>query len=323
MVRQQLLIDVEEAFAIRLVQDRRADQFIVRQARVKRVIGRGFRLDHSSFFGGAPAGFDGDFAEGFIDICVDDESVGRVGLQQVLVDRSDVQIACLDDIEAGCACGVDQRVAAYAQTGAIGQIGGAGDVELELVGFGGVQRDDQIAVRADVQATDINLAGLTRVQRALGDVDVQQAIGVADRAAHDGAARDRQAVCASAERDVPLNQAVLNVEQVRARSQFDVAIGRRFARIRHAVAVGVRIGGSGLAGDPLLGEGDAGRVGADVDGCRLAGDGIASVVGRDIGLDRAGVGDRGQGAAEVGDGRGIGCAAARRNRDDAIIVERR
>ncbi|MNX82505.1 hypothetical protein D3C86_1142370 [compost metagenome] len=38
VVGQKLLIDLEEAFPVRLVQDRRADQFIVREARVERVI---------------------------------------------------------------------------------------------------------------------------------------------------------------------------------------------------------------------------------------------------------------------------------------------
>ncbi len=319
MVRQQLLIDVEEAVAVRLVQHGRADQLIIGQAGVEHVIGGGLGLDHAGLFRRAATGVDRQLAGGVVDVGLDHEGVGRVGLKQVLVDGADVQVARLDDGEGRRI--LDQGVEANAQARAVGQVGAAADLEAAVGVVGGVQGDDQIAVGADVQVADLKLTRMTRIQRALGDVDVQLAVAVGQLAGHHGAAADGQAVGAGSEGDVAGHRAVADVQHIGARTQADVAADGGFIGVGHAVLVGVRqlVVGNDHA---ILHQGDARAVGADVHGDGRAG--LGHVLFR-VG-DRqnpAGVVDRSQRAGLIAHGDGVALGAVHARRQGAGVAERR
>ncbi|MNL21533.1 hypothetical protein D3C87_1428290 [compost metagenome] len=154
----------------------------------------------------------------------------------------------------------------------------------------------------------MQLAGVARVERALGDVDVQQTVGVGQLSGHNGAARDGQRVSAGAERDIARDCAVADVQHIGAGAQADLALDGRFLAVRHAVLVGI---GQFRAryDDAVLDEGDARGALAEIDG-----DGLAGLVdigrGANAGGDHARVAEAAQRAGVIPDRHGIGLGAA-------------
>ncbi|MNQ66296.1 hypothetical protein D3C85_807860 [compost metagenome] len=322
MVRQHLLVDVEEAVAAGLAQDGVADRLVLAERAVDRVIGGGFDADHAGFLGRATACDDIDVAGCGVHLGLDDKSVGRVGLKPVRIDRAGVQRVSVDEGEARFA--LNQRVETYAEFGARGDVGRAVDLEAAVLAgrvVRGVQGDDQLAVRADVQAGDVDLAALASVEGALGDVDVQQAVAVGQLAGDGGAARDRQAICTVAEGDVADDSAVADVHEVRARTQAHVSADHRLLGVGNAVIVHVRQGVV-RHHDGVLGEGDARSVFAEVDGDRFTGDIDAGCRGDAYG-DDAGVAEVGQGAGLVTNADSVGFRSAYASGDLAGVFERR
>src|SRR5690606_40701324 len=111
------------------------------------------------------------------------------------------------------------------------------------------------------------------------------------------------------------HEAVADVAGVRVAGQIDGGEDVRRGVVGRAVAVGVGVGLGGGGGDAFLDQGDARGVGAHVDGDGRAGDRVVVGVGVERRLDRPVVGDRGQGAAEVLDGEGVGRPAAGAGQD--------
>ncbi len=306
MVRQHLLIDVEEVLAVDLAQDGVANNLVFGKPLIEDVIGVGLSLDHASFFSGATASIDEQFPSGNIGTMFNYKGIRRVGLNRITVNGPEVQRIGVDDSEPGRVG--DDRGEAHTKASTVGDIGRAIDLEPAIGAVGRIKRHDQLAVCADVQAGQGRNARLTRVQRALRDVDVQQAVAVGNGTSHVRTSGYREAVGPRPEVDIADNGTVLSVNVIRARSQLDLTKDRRLVAVCNAIIVGVREV-LASAGDAALDKRDPGCVVADVNRHGLASNGIAVLIGQDIGSDHAGVGDRGQGAALVTNGGGIGHAA--------------
>src|SRR5690606_7679777 len=172
----------------------------------------------------------------------------------------------------------------------------------------------------DLQAGDVQAVRLLRIQNALGDVDVEQAVVVGQLPLNHGAAADRQAVSPGAERDVAVHRAVADIQHVRPRAEADIAHDHRLIGVRHAVAVSVREFVVRYD-DAVLNEGHAGRIGADVHG--HGGAGLFDILlGRDDGDDAAGVVDGGKRAGFVADRHGGTLGTVDRHGDVARVRDR-
>ena len=319
MVRQQLLVQVDEAFAAGLGDEGVAQRGAGAQRPVEGVEDLGLDRDQARLCGRAATGIDVNIAGGHIGAGVDHVKIRRVRLHGRLVDRAQDQCVGVDDSEPLGPC--EQRVEPHAQARSGRQVGRAVDAEAGVGRGRGIDRDDQIARRADVQAGDTGAGQLARIQRAVGHIDVETAVGVGDRAGQDAAARDVQPVCAGAERNVAGHEAVFEVQGVGARAEANGADQHGLVRIRHSVAVSVGIGRRGRAGLAILAIGDARGVGGDVDRRHRAGERGAGRVGGQRRRDGAGVLNRGQGARLVADRVDVGNAAARRGQDRAIVEQ--
>ncbi len=209
MVGQKLFVKIDEAFAARLGEEGIAHGRVAIERAVDRFECSGFDTDQLSLGGGATAHVDIDLARRHVGAGLDNEQIGRVALHRAVVDRAIVQRRRIDDGEA--LWPVDQRDEVDAQSRTRRHGRRAVDDEARVGAVGRVDGNDQIAVCADVQAGDIGRACLARIQRAVGDIDVQLAVAVADRAGDDGTASDGQAVRPRSEGYCPRHHAIAEI----------------------------------------------------------------------------------------------------------------
>ncbi len=188
MIGQNLLIQVDEAFARRLGDEDITENGVASQSAVEAVKGLRLHGDQAGFGCGAPAGIHEDIACGDVGTRRNDEQVGRVGLNRRLVQCPDVEDVRVNDGETSGFR--DQGVEADAQARAVGQGCRSVDAETGVGARCGVERHNQIAVGTDVQACGPGNGRLTGIERSVGDIDRQQAVGVRDRSPHDRAAGD-------------------------------------------------------------------------------------------------------------------------------------
>ncbi|TPW06699.1 MAG: hypothetical protein FD125_172 [bacterium] len=178
MVGQQLLIQVDEVLAPGLGEEGVADICCPGTAngRIEGIVQGSLDRDEVSFRGGAAAHIHEDLTRRYIGAGIDHVQIGRVPLDRSQVDGAVVQGRGVDQGEALRRC--KQRREADAETGPVRQGRSPGHVEATRGAVRGVNRDDEVSVRTDVERGHVKRSGVPGVEDAVAHVDGQVATHV-------------------------------------------------------------------------------------------------------------------------------------------------